>query len=1202
MVITQNDTSPQQTPPVKLLPPGHTILERPLMEFRPFGVDEQGNKIRDTSGVSVAATVQYLEQVVTRDCGREAGAQVVLELCRLLNERIRDPVYHVTPSFLKNAWHSYSAEAVSYLYEFCERLSGDPLFAFHAGQEKASPVLQVLARPFALSQIYGMFPYFAEKYGALECRVVKVSNTSAILAMKFPERICRQFGPYLKRCAYGRCQAAKGIMTAVPERVHGLPPATVVDRACIARGDEWCEWEITWAQSSARGFVRRLWGGLVGFVDSSDRSQEGKDLNEREVPSSFSRQPPRPVGSTSSDPTEPQEEERPELLSKDHTILERPFMLYRPFGVDRTGRKIQDFSGVMVRDNVEYLQECVRRSKGPEAAKETVEELCRLLNQRIRDSAYHVTPSFLATVWNSYSYEFASYLREFCRQLSGDPNFHYSVGREKHISPLIQTLGRPFSLSQVHKMYPYFAQKFARGVECTLVEMTECSAVLRLKFAAHVERQFGPYRKACAAMTCESSKGRIAMVPLRLHNLPMSTVTDRRCIVNGDECCEWEVRWSPEPARRTGWSLWGTIAGASAFVYLRAVHPAIPSAEALVIAVLPVLVAWLSMSRRVRQEAFKREALIQEQVKFVEARHEELREAYLEQEQTRVQLRRKVNQLTALHQAGLLFNATLDRETLLSNVLHTLVEKLHYDRAMITFYDPVRRVSGEARVIGVTPEVQAFARSREIPVSDPDTVEGMVLLQGKPLLIGDIRDWVDRMHPLNRKLAALTGTKSVIAVPLKTKDRILGSLTVDRMQEHSLNEDDLELMVTLANQVVIALDNVSAYRQIEELNVGLEAKVRERTAELEQADRLRTLFLRHVSHELRTPLTSMKGFIENMLDGLTGPLTEKQRVYLTRILDNEGRLIRMIEDLLDRTRIETGRLELSPSNVDLDACLAEVIEHLRPLAEAKRQTLEVSAEGSLPPVWADRDRLIQIVVNLVQNAIKFTPDGGQIVVTTVAADEHFAGIRVQDTGPGIPQDCLEKIFDPFFRVTQGQKGGPKGLGLGLSITKTLVELHGGSIKAQSGEGEGAELFFTIPFVPDTAGRPQVPGSGTKCVLVVDDDLDLQKMLSDRLAATGYRVQTVGDGRQAVEAIRTRAFTGVLLDIGLPHVDGIDVLRRIRQESEDVPVVVMTAWGTQQLAVQAISMGAQAYVLKPFDLAELRRVLDTWFGSIERRDS
>jgi GAF domain-containing protein len=173
-------------------------------------------------------------------------------------------------------------------------------------------------------------------------------------------------------------------------------------------------------------------------------------------------------------------------------------------------------------------------------------------------------------------------------------------------------------------------------------------------------------------------------------------------------------------------------------------------------------------------------------------------------------------------------------------VLEALTSDLEYDRAMVSFYDPVRRVVRDARLLGVSPEIQAFARAREISVTDPMSPEGIVLLQGQPLLIGDVHAVWDRIHPLNQQLASLTQTKALIAVPLKTKDRILGCLTVDRIQGHSLTHDDLELMMTVAHQVAIALDNASAYEQIEDLNVGLEVKVRERTAELEQADRLRS--------------------------------------------------------------------------------------------------------------------------------------------------------------------------------------------------------------------------------------------------------------------------------------------------------------------------------------------------------------------------
>jgi hypothetical protein len=196
---------------IALLPKDRTILEREFMEFRPFGVDEQGEKIRDLTGMSIRATVIYLESSMTCQYGEAAGLQAVHELCTLLNQRIKDPVYHVTPAFLKNAWNSYSYEFTAYLYEFCERISGDTKFVFKGGMEKASPIMQVLARPFSLSQIYGMFPYFGNKFasGSIECRVVGVAKGAATLAMRFSDRTLRQFGPYRRRCSYLMCQAAE---------------------------------------------------------------------------------------------------------------------------------------------------------------------------------------------------------------------------------------------------------------------------------------------------------------------------------------------------------------------------------------------------------------------------------------------------------------------------------------------------------------------------------------------------------------------------------------------------------------------------------------------------------------------------------------------------------------------------------------------------------------------------------------------------------------------------------------------------------------------------------------------------------------------------------------------------------------------------------------------------------------------------------
>ena len=929
-----------------------------------------------------------------------------------------------------------------------------------------------------------------------------------------------------------------------------------------------------------------------------------------------------------------------ELLPKERRILDRPFMEFRPFGLDEQGQTIRDLSGMSIRAVILDLEKTLTRDRGDGAGPEAVDELCVLLNQRIKDSVYHVTPEFLKNPWNSYSYEFAAYLYEFCELLTGDPNFIFAGGMEK-MSPIIQVLARPFSLEQIYGMFPYFGNKFASGsVECRVVDVTPGAATLAMRFSDRTLCQFGPFRRRCTYLVCQSAQGIFAAVPARVHGLPPATLTNLSCVSNDDEWCRWLIRWqhdgpvrwgrasqpvamSSEPAlcdavaaesgldllqrepawggwsnpgsrRQSHWLLWSGLIGLCLAGGLRFLLPAMGPAEMVLAGLSPVLVAGWLMQRRLRRESRQRESLIREQIAFVESRHEELREAYLGQEQTRVELRRKVTQLTALHQAGLLFSATLDRDTLLERVLETLTRDLHYDRAMVSMFDPLRAVIRHVRVIGASDEVLTYAQDCEVPVTDRNSPEGMAVLQGLPLLIPDIQSVRQELHPMNRRLAELSRTKSLIIVPLKAKDHILGILTVDRTHEPSLTKDDLELMTTLANQVAIALDNAAAYQQIEEWNVGLELKIRERTEALEQADRLRSQFLSHVSHELRTPLTSIKGFVQNLLDGLTGPLNEKQQRYLFRMLDNSDRLIRMIEDLLDRTRIEAGRLEVHPVDVDLESCLTDAIEQLRPLASAKRQRLSISARDLRIEVWADRDRLIQVAVNLLQNAVKYTPEDGEITVAIESSSPRFVRILVRDTGPGIPAEDLDRIFDPFFRVQQGQRSGPKGLGLGLSIVKTLVELQGGSVLAKNCPAGGAEVSFTLPLRSTIPSSPPNQQVAERRVLVADEDPDIRQWLFDRLKASGYHPEAATDGQESLVAVQSISYAGVILDVGLGQSDGLNLLKEIRLQAPEIPIIIMTASGSRELAVQAIGMGAQAYLLKPFDAGELHAVMERWF--------
>ena len=890
-----------------------------------------------------------------------------------------------------------------------------------------------------------------------------------------------------------------------------------------------------------------------------------------------------------------------DLLPKDHSILERPFMEFRPFGLDDRGEKICDITGVVVQSNVDYMCDYLTHTAGAAAAQQAMDRLCRLLNDRLPDRTYHVTPDFLRNPWNSYAYEFVCYLREFCEQLSGDPQFHVNVGTKKKVPPLIQILARPFSTQQLYKMWPYLGGKYVRGVlEFEVGRVTSRSAVLRMTFTDRALAQFGPYRKRCVDVICLSCKSSIARVQTQLHGTPAATVRDLACTALGDPYCEWEFTWSPQIRSSVPLAIWVLVAGGT-FTYLHLRWPDMPTVEALGLAALPASLLWWMITVQMRQAAKPLQRLIKDQEQAVDARHEELREAYLEQQSTAVTLRRKVNDLTTLHRAGLLFSSTFDREELLTKVLDTIVRELHYDRAMIAQFDRARQVSHDFRVRGVPQEVAEFVRTQEVPVSDPDSVEGKVLLLGEPVLTNNIHDIWDHLHPFNQKLVSMAHVKSFITVPLKTQDAVIGSLSVDRTHDQALTQDDLDVLVTLASQVAIALDNAQAYREIESLNAGLEARVQERTAELEaanarlkQLDRLKSQFLAHVSHELRTPLTSIVGFADNMIEGLVGSLNMKQEQYLTRIKANGTRLARMITDLLDLSRVEAGKMVLSFDYVVLPTVVTEVIEQLRPLATAKHLQVDLHSHDPLLRVWADYDRLSQILTNLIDNAIKYTPDGATISVDLSVPDQEMARVVVRDTGQGIPADALPKLFDPFFRVQQHERSQTKGLGLGLAIVKDLVDLHGGSISVQSTLHEGTQFSFTLPLHPqENTAAARLP---TNCVrlLVVDDDHDICDLLRDRLESDGFQVSTAPDGRTALRILAEKPVDGILLDIALPELDGFEVLRQLRTTQPTLPVVMMTAVEALDRAMAAVEAGAQDYLLKPFDADRLRQVVDRWF--------
>ncbi len=774
----------------------------------------------------------------------------------------------------------------------------------------------------------------------------------------------------------------------------------------------------------------------------------------------------------------------PSLLPKSHRILEKGLMAFQPFGKHPDGHNIQDVSGVTVRANVEFLQDLVTRTKSPSAGAQAIQDLIRLLNARIPDPNYHVTRDFLRNPWNSYSYEFVIFLAEFCVILSEDEDFHVKLGREKLLSPLVQILGRPFSIAKIYSMFPHFAEKFGKGaLKAEAVSSKNGQAVLRLRLSESTAQQFGPYRQGCAERICQSGKNALAQIPSQMFHLEPASITEPCCMAEGADYCEWHVTWKPQPSSFWLWPTTGIILSLAVFSWLSLNNADLSFFAAVGFASIPTIFLWLTGLVWTDRQAIQRQRqVIREQLDSVESQHEALRESYLAQEQTNVDLRRKFREQAMFRDIALRLSSTLDQQAVIQAGLDAITRDLLYDRAMITRFDKVRQVACQAQVKGVSDELAAMAYSLEVPISNPTSFEGKLLLQGEPVLVHDVNTIWPSLHPLNQELVVAMNTQAFIAVPLIFQHTILGALVADRSTTIPLTQDDVSIILTVGHHIALALHNAQAYADLQTFNQQLEAMVQERTFDLEQANRhlettneqlaelnnIKSQFLAHCSHELRTPLASIKGFSENLLSGVGGALTDKQENSLQRIQANADRLARMIANLLDLSQIEAGKLHLQRSLCDLTRLAEDVVDHYHPLAQGKNQHIQVKGPREPVTLFADPDRIMQILLNLLHNASKFTPKGGaiRIVIDFVAPDQ--TSISIIDSGPGIPEEAIPKLFDPFFQAHRDHEIGTKGLGLGLAIVQHLVALHGGSIHVENHQPHGATFQVLLPQHPPSS--------------------------------------------------------------------------------------------------------------------------------------
>jgi DNA-binding response OmpR family regulator len=356
-----------------------------------------------------------------------------------------------------------------------------------------------------------------------------------------------------------------------------------------------------------------------------------------------------------------------------------------------------------------------------------------------------------------------------------------------------------------------------------------------------------------------------------------------------------------------------------------------------------------------------------------------------------------------------------------------------------------------------------------------------------------------------------------------------------------------------------------------------------------ELDRMKDEFVSLVSHELRTPLTSIKGYVDLLIDGDAGDVTEEQKEFLEIVKNNSDRLVLLVNDLLDVSRIEAGRVNLRVQPVDLAGSIEEVATSLRPLMEHKRQSLKLEVPADLPQVRADRDRVVQIMTNLLSNAHKYTLEGGAVTVRAQAG-ENEVQVEVSDTGVGMTADERHKLFTKFFRAQNPATQNVSGTGLGLNIVKSLVEKQGGRIWVTSEPMKGSTFIFTIPTDSTTGAAAMATSAadalapvtkvGTR-ILVVDDEPDIAGLIRRYLERGGYQVLVAHDARTALETARRERPDLMTLDVNLPDSDGFTLLEWLKADpaTAQIPVIMLSVL---EDAGRGLLMGAVDYLHKPID--------------------
>jgi signal transduction histidine kinase len=546
---------------------------------------------------------------------------------------------------------------------------------------------------------------------------------------------------------------------------------------------------------------------------------------------------------------------------------------------------------------------------------------------------------------------------------------------------------------------------------------------------------------------------------------------------------------------------------------------------------------------------------------------------------------RQRERLALVNEIGQVFASTLDLESVYLTVRERLRELIDCDTLLISLYEPATQTITCAFAYT---DGEVYPADKFEPLKLGTGPQSECIRTARPLIV----DNIVKRHPNSFRYVGKTDNNpvSIIYVPMLAEEHVIGVIQAQSVREGAYTREDVPMLSIVANQAASAVQNARLYREAVE---GRRA--------MERANRIKDEFFAMLSHELRTPLTPILGWTR-IMSRLSADDHETRAHALSVIERNAKLQTQLVNDLLDMSRIDSGKLSIYVQSTDLNVAVRGAVESLRNEALQREVDLETHIEPGDVEVMADPARLEQIITNLLTNAIKFTDKSGRVTVST--ARENDSGVvTVSDTGIGIPRDFLPHIFERFRQADSSTRRRHGGLGLGLSIVRSLVEMHGGHVDAHSeGTGRGSAFTVRLPLaVTETAAAPQHEGPdarqpfderslglGGLQLLIVEDDADTLEMMRVLLEAQGIKVMGAATAEEAFALLDGEPPDIVISDISLPEMDGYELARRVRADARfrGLPMIALTGLVSNEDREQALAAGFDSYMRKPINYAEL----------------